>query len=357
MRLILPALAAAVFAAAPALSLTTGQERELSRAVDLRIQKKYEKSLAVLRDFARLNAADAEAHSEALYQEGLVLEESGRFSEAVTAFESVLRTYPGAPAAAYSLLARARMYERLDREDDAIKDYETVIRSSPKRAGEALLARAALEEKRGNMTAASRDLRLLLMNFPVSPEAKAARQALDSLCAKIMKSCGSSTLFQEVLACGECMMDAGRYQETQVMYEKALKRRSPDEGRLEMLMALGSALDVQEKFSAAEKIYRKVMREAPSTPRAANAAMAIVQGFLDRDRLRQAVRELEGIVKDFAGTPQGAHAQFLIGSCSELLRDYKKAEEAYRKVTEIAPQTLWAVEAQRSLLRLMERRR
>lgn len=354
MRPILPALAAVVFAVSPAFSLTADQERELGRAMELRVQKQYEKSLAVLRDFAQRNAADAEAHSEALYQEGLVLEEGGRFEEAVKAFESVLSTYPGAPAAAYSRMGRARMYERLNREDDAIVDYDMVIRSSPKRAGEALLAKAALQEKRGNMTAASRDLRLLLVNFPVAPEARTARLTLDSLCGKITKSCAGSTSFQEMLACGECMMDAGRYRETQAMYEKALKQRPPDEEKLELLMALGSSLDLQDKFSAAEKAYRKVMREAPGTSRAAQAAMAIVQNLLDRNRLREAVRELEGVVKDFAGTPQGAHAQFLAGSCNEMLRDYGKAEEAYRKVIEMAPQTLWAAEAQRSLLRLME---
>jgi TolA-binding protein len=67
------------------------------------------------------------------------------------------------------------------------------------------------------------------------------------------------------------------------------------------------------------------------------------------------VRELGRVVKGYPSTGQAAQAQFMMGSCYESLRERRKAEEAYRRVLEIAPpQSPWAFEAQQSLVRLLE---
>ena len=79
-----------------------------------------------------------------------------------------------------------------------------------------------------------------------------------------------------------------------------------------------------------------------------------MQGHLDRSRLREAIRELEGIVRDYPGTAQSVQAQLMAGSCYEAMRDRKKATEAYRRVMTSAPQSPFAAEAQQSLMRVME---
>jgi TolA-binding protein len=125
--------------------------------------------------------------------------------------------------------------------------------------------------------------------------------------------------------------------------------------KADLLIATGVTYEAEGKFGAAERAYRSAAKAVPGSARAAGARMSIVQIYLDRNQLREAVKELVKVAKDFPGTGQAAQAQYMAGSTYETLGDRKKAEEAYRNVLGIAPQSPWAFEAQQALVRLMER--
>jgi TolA-binding protein len=152
-------------------------------------------------------------------------------------------------------------------------------------------------------------------------------------------------------------MESGAFRDAEQTYEAALKRTTEREDRIELWMALGRCLVSQDRQAAAEAAFRKVVRAAPDSAMAAEAQMEIVQGHLDRGRLPDAIRELERMAKAFKGSPQAAQALFMSGNCWEGLGNDKKAEEAYRKVLDTAPQSQWAGEAQRALLRILEEAR
>jgi len=343
--------------AAPAGPVSTGtDEGDLARAAELRVEGRKDEALELLREVERRSAASPETRAEAAYQQGLVLEDKGDLGGATERYDSVVRTTPGAAAAAHAQLSLTRVLARSGREDQALGAATILLRMYPRMGGAALLVRGNLHEKAGRIPEAARDYRDAARNFPMAPEARQAADALAALCGNLLARPAGATAFADVIARGECLMDGKRFAEARSLYDAALKRNPPVEEQAELWISQGRTFEGEEKYAAAEKAYRKVVAVAPGTGRAASAQMAIVQMHIDRGRLRDAVRELERMAKAYPG-PQAAQAYFMIGSCQEMLRDQKKAEEAYRKALNAAPQSPWALDAQQSLLRLMERSR
>lgn len=332
-------------------------QRDLDRAAEARVAKRADEAVALLDAVAGRATGDPETRAEALYQKGLVLEGVAKLDEALAAYGEVGKDAPGVPAAPFAKLGAARVLGKLGRIDDAVAAYDALVMAHPRHGGAALLERGKLDEGRGRTADASSAYRLLLRTFPNAAEAKDARRALDGLCGALLASKGSATGTEDLLARGECLMDQERYHEAQQLYERVLAKPLPPEPQAEVWMALGAAWDAQDRPAQAASAYRRVVRLSPGTPRAAAAQMAVVQGFLDRSRWRDAVRELDAIAKAYPGTPQAAQAWYLAGTCEESLKDRRRAEDAYRKVLELAPQSPWAPEAQHRLMRLMEQPR
>ena len=119
-------------------------EADLARAVELRVQKRYDEALAVLADVeARLAGAPlaeptvADRRAEAGYQRGLVLEEAGRLADAVEAYEDVLKDYGRAPAAGHAHLSLAHALMRLGKTDEAAAAWMSAAHQHPKQIGRA----------------------------------------------------------------------------------------------------------------------------------------------------------------------------------------------------------------------------
>lgn len=347
-------VAACLLVPAVSPALSAGDGKEIDRAVNLRVQKKYAEAVSALKSLADRRAADPEVRSEALFQEGLVFEEAGKSADALAAYESVFTGYPGQPSAPYARLGWARTQVRLGDSKKALEGYDAVLRQYPHHAAEALLGIGEVRETQGKLGEAAGAMRSILRDFPMAPEAKQARDRLSSLCNRVVASPLTATAWDEVIGRGECLLDVGKPGDARKLYEDSIRRKPPPEWRVELLMGQGRVAVAEAKYGAADKSFRQAAKLAGKTPRAAEARMAIVQGFLDRNRLGDAVKELEGIVRDYPGTSQAIEAQLMAGSCYEVMRQWKKAEDAYRRVMEAAPQSPFAHEAQQSLMRLME---
>ncbi len=334
---------------------TPEDDQDLARAAELRVAKLSSSALDLLDAVEARNVGHPDTLAEAGYQKGLLLEEAGLLPDALAAYEHVEAAAPGAPATLHARLSRARLLARSGKPQDALAAYAALAFAPPALAAPALLERAGLADTVGRRLEALGCYRNLLRSFPKAPEAREARAALDAVCAKLMAGPVAATLVAESLARGDCLTDRARYADAVAVYRAALDRRSTPEERATLFLALGQAYDAQEDFAAAERAYRKVVKSLPGSPEAATAQMAIVQARLDRGRLPEAVRELQSIVKAYPGTPAAAQAQFMAATCWEALHDRRKAEEAYRAVLDLAPLSIWGVEAQQSLVRLLER--
>ena len=353
-------IACAVFAAwalvpGAAHALSDAAANDVAKAVELRVAKKYDQAAALLRTLAGKSAADPEARSEALYQEGLVMQESGRFVEALALFDEVVREYPGQPSAPYAQLEWAQGQNRLGDTVKSMAGLNALMSRYPRFGGTGLLAIGGLQEQEGKLGDASMTFRELIHSYPATPEAKQALPWLGGICRIICAAPPpSATSYPDVIARGECLMDAGDFKGADRLYESSLKGKPSPEWKVELLLAQGRCAVAQQKYGAAEKSFRKAAKAATDPATAAAARMYIVQGHLDRSKLPDAIRELEGIVRDYPGTSQAAQAQLMAGSCYEAMHDRKKAIDAYRRVMSVAPQSPAAADAQQSLMRVME---
>jgi len=338
-------------------SLLIDDERDIARAVELRVEKKYDAAIELLKKVAARSGGNPDTRVEAGFQEGLVLEEAGRAQEALEAYGAAVQDAPGATSAPYALMGWCRLKAKTGGYEDAIDGYSRILRTYPRFGSEAVLARAGVEEKAGRVLAATASCRIILRNYPQSAEAREAKRILESECTILLRSSSTATIFEELQARGECLMDQGKYAEARKLYESAQLGKQSPEIKADLLIATAVAYEAEGKFVAAERAYRSAAKAVPGTARAAGARMSIVQIYLDKNQLREAVKELTRVAKDFPGTGQAAQAQFMAGSTYETLGDRKKAEEAYRNVVEIAPQSPWAFESQQALVRLMERTR
>lgn len=339
----------------PAAALPDAAAKDMAKAMELRVAKKYDEAVTLLRGLAERSAADPETRSEALYQQGLALQESRRWVEALVLFDSVVREYPGQPSAPYAQLEWSMDQSRLGDFSKAIAGLNAMMARYPRFGATGLLAMGDLQEQNGQIGEASMTFRQLIRSYPVSPEAKQAKPWLAALCEKLSRGTPpSATAYPDVLSRGECLMDTGDFKGANKLYEVALKKKPAPEWKYEILLAQGRGAVAQEKYGAAEGFFRKAGKAAADPAMAASARMYIVQGHLDRSKLKDAIRELEGIVADYPGTAQSIQAQLMAGSCYEAMRDRKKATEAYRRVMTIAPQSPFAADAQQSLMRVME---
>ena len=339
----------------PSSSTVIDDEGDVARAIEFRVDKKYADAIAILKKVEARNGGNPDMRVEAGYQEGLVLEEAGRLEEALEVFDAACKDAPGAASAPHALMGWCRVKTKTGKHEDALEGYTRIQRNYPRFGSQALLARASVEEKAGRILAATISCRAILRNYPQSPEVGDAKKTLESACTSLLRSGSTVTMFEEIQARGECLVDQGRYKEARDLYESAQEGKPSQEMKADLLIATGVTYEAEGKFGAAERAYRQAAKAVPESARAAGARMSIVQIYLDRNQLREAVKELVKLAKDFPGTGQAAQAQFMAGSTYETLGDRKKAEEAYRTVVEIAPQSPWAFEAKQALVRLMER--
>jgi len=351
----LAVLAAWALVPGPACALSDAASADVARAVELRVAKKFDEASTILRGLAERSAADPEARSEALYQQGLVMQESGRMDEALALYDSVVREYPGQPSAPYAQLEWSLAKARMGSKEQAMAGLALLMTRFPRFGAVGLMATGDLLEQAGQDGEASMIFRRVITTFPASPEAKSARVRLAAVCGRITGSpVASATAYAEIMARGECLMDATNYTGAEDLFNSALRNSPPVEWKVELFLALGRGAVAQEKYGLAEKYFRKAAKTATDPAMAARARMSIVQGHLDRSKLKDAVRELEGIVMDYPGTAQAVQAQLMVGSCYEAMRDRKKAIEAYRRVMTWAPQTAAAADAQQGLMRVLE---
>jgi len=78
--------------------------------------------------------------------------------------------------------------------------------------------------------------------------------------------------------------------------------------------------------------------------------------YYQRGLYRQATVEYLKTAFLFRNFPEyAAEAQFLAGKSCEVQKQFEEATKAYKRTKEVFPSTLWAAEAERSLIELRKR--
>ena len=147
MRWILLCVFVGLFLTTPALSLTRTSDapkRFYNRVMEEFQHKDYEAALAGFRLFVELHRQHPLA-SSALYWVGECEFRLGRFQDAVHSFEQVITRYPHSQKVASATLKKAMAYEKLGMKNEARILFQRVVVQFP-RSPEAEAAKKALAE-------------------------------------------------------------------------------------------------------------------------------------------------------------------------------------------------------------------
>jgi tetratricopeptide (TPR) repeat protein len=112
------------------------------------------------------------------------------------------------------------------------------------------------------------------------------------------------------------------------------------------LANLGWAYYNKKEYSLAERYYLKAL---DLEPRFINAMRGLGLTYIATGRIDEAADILERAVKDY---PEFAPLYFDLGKIYTLSHDYEKALHAYHKITELAPNTALAREAEEAARRI-----
>ena len=109
------------------------------------------------------------------------------------------------------------------------------------------------------------------------------------------------------------------------------------------LTNLGWAYYNKQEYELAEKYYRKALDLEPNF---IIALRGLGQNYIAMGRAADAVAMLEKAVKNY---PLSAESYFYLAEAYSLSHEYKKAISAYNKVVELAPDSAFAVDAQKEV--------
>ena len=109
------------------------------------------------------------------------------------------------------------------------------------------------------------------------------------------------------------------------------------------LTNLGWAYYNKQEYEVAEKYYSDALKLEPTF---IIALRGLGQNYMAMERAADAVAILEKAVKKY---PRSAESYFYLARAYSLSGEYKKAVSAYKKVIDLAPDSLLAVDAQISL--------
>ncbi|MFO7556291.1 MAG: tetratricopeptide repeat protein [Desulfobacterales bacterium] len=112
------------------------------------------------------------------------------------------------------------------------------------------------------------------------------------------------------------------------------------------LANLGWAYYNKKEYSIAERYYLEAL---DLEPRLINAMRGLSLTYIAMGRIEEAVKILERAVKDY---PEFAQLYFDLGKIYTLSHDEEKALRAYHKITELAPNSALAREAEEAAQRI-----
>ena len=112
------------------------------------------------------------------------------------------------------------------------------------------------------------------------------------------------------------------------------------------LSNLGWAYYNKKEYNLAEKYYQDALK---IEPRFAIALSGLGKIYIATGRISEAIAALEKAVKN---SPNSAELYLDLADAYRLSREYKKALNAYKKVIELAPDSPFAVDAQKEMARI-----
>ena len=279
-----------------------------------------------LADQAASAATTASSAAATAYLRASCLRRMNRDGEALLAYSSVLRDYPGTPSAeraAYEIMST-----HFKRGDWVQTLSAAPLRPAPEQAADVLWMRAESERALDRPGEARADYRDLADNHPDSPYAPAALRRL-----------------------GEMSRDEGRDADAAAWYVRAAEARPGEPSALDDLQSAALCLLRAGDPDGALALWDRLL-SAPSPAPGALAAARLQKAItlIELDRAPEASDLLATLLADAPSGPVAAQARYWQGELLARAGDWAAAEPAFRDAIAGRPDPKTASSARRRLV-------
>ena len=319
-------------------------------------ERKYDQALAEIASALAVEPNNAAAH----LSEGNIYADTSRVTEAIAAYESVLKSDTKNPLQVHEANFRlGAIHLELGSLDRAMTHAQAALQVQPSSANAHLLA-ARIETGRGQLSEARRRLAALKGAFPNAAPVAVLRGQIE-LAAK--QPALAAAAFQEALkhdpanvealtALAKMDLAAGRRKEALERVESSLRQPNPS---VDLLVLAGQVYGAAGELPKAEKsLLAAVERE----PNRFDAYTRLGQLYAAQGRLPEAVKQIEAILDR---NPKAVGSNTTLGVLLQMSGRMADAERAYENTLAVDPRAgvaannlAWLlVESQRDLDRAL----
>lgn len=272
---------------------------------------------------AAVSLADAsfEARTNALYQLGWSAFKVGEYRAATEAFTQFLEQYPEHPKAAEARHWRGESFYRMNDYTAAVRDFDAVGGSSPRRE-EALYGAGYALFKQGNYDGAAQRLNRLLTEFPSGKFTFDARVRL-----------------------ADCYFFQKDYKGAEAAYRTVIRQFSERADRDYAMYQLGQSYFRLGNLDDALRQFQGIQTDLPSSSLADDAQYAIGWLWFQGKNYDEAIREFRVLLQKYPESDLGARTLYSIGDAYYNQQNYPAAEQSYRDVLRRYPKSSYVADA------------
>jgi len=301
----------------------------------------------------RVRAQSLPAGDRAGFEQGRLLQEQGRFQEAVPYYRSVVIDFPDSPFAAASIYQAARSYLKLD---DAAKARELFVRYLKENPTSSEAEKAELEIIQIDLDAkdykiAAQNTASFLKSHPRSAFTDIAlykrgvalaglgqyAEAADSF-EKVTLISPISKLQPEALyGAGASFENSGRPTQAIERYEKLTTVYPQHPLTSEALPRLGYLYIRTNQIDKVSTLYQNLLFNRPDVRLDSDGVFWLIQYLLDRGEYQTMQQVVEALPKRFPGKDFGHETAFFLGESAMGLKDYPSAKKNYEEAIRLKP--------------------
>jgi TolA-binding protein len=274
--------------------------------------KRYDAAAGLLRDAA--TAADPAVGARARVGLGWALLEGGHAAEAADAFAAAVEAKPAPALAADALLGRARALDEAGRPAEALQAYELLLANHKDSAAApaGALARARLLARTGRPADAAEAFAAYLRDYPNPPP---GGEPTDGVLAER----------------GWALLDADRRADAEIVFRRLLDEHPTSPRAADARVALAEASQRAGKLDEAESLLAPVVAPeggfAPETVAAARFRLGLLRA--DRRDWAGAIKELDALLALQPEGPLAVKARFWTAEAALQSGDAAAAEAAF----------------------------
>jgi TolA-binding protein len=281
--------------------------------------RSYEEALQSIDRIANPGADILEAKQRILFQLGTQAFANGGYTEAIDYFNRAAAQRPSnQQTAADAIYWRGETYYRQGRSDEAARDFNTYLRTTPDKAGETF---ALAYYNLGYIAFHNRSYTQAQSHFQrfIQLEKGGNPTALSDACNRL----------------GDCYLEARRYEDAKACYNRAeaMNTETGDYSLYQLALVAG----LQKDYDGKVALLSRMETRYPRSPYVVNSLYEKGRSYVQSGNNARAIATFRTLLSKYPASPVSRKAAAEVGLLYYQDGDYNRAIEAYRGVIEQYP--------------------